>query len=303
MPVPGEDGRKRLPGCRNGEPKLGGITPIPPEADIRRMPPPLPMPFEDEPGWSAKERLPPMPPPIRLIPPMESIDKDSREVFMAAVGRDRNESPAPFMLGSMEVPNPPPMGTRTFPPMPPESTMIEPPPMEEPDPPDMAPYPPNETGLTEPCAKAEEGARPHPQKRPLATISKERFFMESSAVRYGEQPVVGQIQCILQMNLAAPPGAMQSSEKRSNQDCKFSSTIRASYLGIIDKPAASCADLSACCVLASIGDVRKSTPYSSDPTRPTISRPGLLATRALSNGPTTVTADVGRQDCENTRIL
>jgi hypothetical protein len=80
-----------------------------------------------------------MPPAIRFVPLIESRTKDGLALYIAVVGRDRNESPPPLMPGDIEVPNPPAAGTMTFPPIPDGSTMLKPPPMDEPGPPAIAP--------------------------------------------------------------------------------------------------------------------------------------------------------------------
>jgi hypothetical protein len=95
MPAPVGEGDRRLGGCRNGYPKLGGITPMPREPAIGCMPPPSPIPPEGPRGRSVKGRLPnpwPTPPDIVDIPPdIGERPNDVRSDAIADAPRDWKE--------------------------------------------------------------------------------------------------------------------------------------------------------------------------------------------------------------------
>jgi hypothetical protein len=94
------DGRLgRLGGWRNGLPKLGGITPMPPPPDLtRKGVPPRPIPREFQ-EFDIDDREPvPLPMPLATedMPPGndEKID-EARETLIVDAGRARNESEEP----------------------------------------------------------------------------------------------------------------------------------------------------------------------------------------------------------------
>ena len=116
---------------------------MPPDG-LADMPPPVITPDEPRLG-SENGRLPKlgaMPPDVeRIPPPIEPIVNAGRESVVIEVARGWKVSPPPPPIRiDTGATAPPPAGIRTPPPMPVGSMVEKPPPIE---PPDIAPYPPN----------------------------------------------------------------------------------------------------------------------------------------------------------------